>query len=385
MPRRAVQQGSDVSRGWEIGSQIGKGLSGLGEAIQKAQAQAKQDAAANAIMNAGPTGQDPTPQFLGKLGGGDGSSQDLGTLPADQTFTNPSTGNVEPLSTGDDNAAIPMPASTGSGSTVGSQMDQPATSTSDNWSLSDLQGGGTTLPGESGITGPTVGSLIHSGGAAELATRQAMQKSALADAIQRATLGKTQAQTADVLARTAGTGRYAPKPAAPGKPAPVGPAVNIGSEPVTDQDQLTNFIDKIYGKGAATDMASTMNEGPTIPDPDDPSKTIPNPNAPVVTGNSVTVGPAKNRMTLPLAQAQQLVKQQNALLLMQGLPAYRVPGEDQTVGATADNPYIAKTNLDVYSRAPADEKGNGGWVRLPNGKISHLVRQPNGQIRGQQN
>jgi hypothetical protein len=362
MPRRAAQtQGSDVERGMQIGSQIGKGLGSLGEAIQKAQAQAKQDALANQLMNAGPTGQDPTPQFLGKIGGG--GPEDLGTLPADtsSTFTNPATGNVEPLQTGDDNAPIQMPASTGSGPTVGSQMDQPATST-------DISGD-LTLPTSDGL-GPTVGSLIHSGGLAEMKLRQAMQKSVLADAIQQATLGKTQAQTADVLARTAGTGRYVPKPAAPakpGKPAPVGPAVNIGSEPVTDQDQLNKYIEKTYGSGSASQLASSINEQPTIPDPDDPSKMIPNPRSPVITSDTVSVPVGKNKnITMRLDEAQTYVKQANALRLKQGLSAYRVPGEDQTVGATADNPYIAKNNLDVYSRAP------GTWIRLPNGKVAQV-------------
>jgi hypothetical protein len=384
MPRRAVQQGSDVERGLNIGSQIGKGLSGLGEAIQKAQAQAKQDAIANELMNQGPTGQDPTMQNLGKLGGGDGSSQDLGILPADQTFSNPATGNIEPLQTGDDNAPIQMPASTGSGPTVGSQMNQPPTATSsdDNWNLA-ADTSNTALPGESSALGPTVGSLIHSGGLQELKLRQAFQEQNLSSAIKQAQLAKEgpnslsvaldRARLAQIQAQTAGTGGYART-----KKAEVQPAVNIGIEPVTDQDQLTTYIDKIYGKGASADMASTMNEEQTIEDPKNPGQMIPNPNRPVISGNSVTVGPVKNRITLPLAQAQQFVKQQNALLLKQGLPAYRVPGEDQTLGTTVDNPYIAKNNLDVFSRAPGTVE-KPAYITLPNGKTIAYVRLPDGR------
>jgi hypothetical protein len=368
-PRRAVQQqGSDAARGWEIGSQIGKGLGGLAEAIQQAQAQAKQDAIANQLMNSQPLGQNTTPQDLGIMPGGDGSSQDLGTLPADQTFTNPASGNVEPVQTGDDNAPIQMPTSAGSGPTVGSQMDQSQTASA--------TGDDMPLPTSDGL-GPTAGSLIHSGGLQELKLRQAFQEQNLNSAIKQAQLAKAtqgpdplsvaldRARLAQIQAETAGTGGYA-KDGKTGKKGEVAPAANLGSEPVTDPEQLTNHIDGLYGKGAAADMVSTMNEPPTIPDPTDPSKTIPNPNAPAINGNSITVGPAKNRITLPVTMAQVLVKQLNALQLKQGLPAFQVPGEDQTVGATAANPYIAKNNLDVYSRAP------GTWIRLPNGKVAQV-------------
>jgi hypothetical protein len=67
-----------------------------------------------------------------------------------------------------------------------------------------------------------------------------------------------------------------------------------------------------------------------------------------------------------MADAQIYTRQMNALRLKQGLPAFRVPGEDQSVGAAADNPFIAKSNLDVYSRAP------GTWIKLPNGKIAQV-------------
>jgi hypothetical protein len=74
-----------------------------------------------------------------------------------------------------------------------------------------------------------------------------------------------------------------------------------------------------------------------------------------------------------LAQAQVYTRQANVLRLRQGLPALRVPGEDQTVGATPDNPFIAHNNLEVYSRAP------GTWIRLPNGQVAQVpARKPQG-------
>ena len=121
-----AQGAGDAERGLQVGSQIGKLLGGFSEAIQGA----RQDAVANQLMNAGPTGQDTTPV-------------NLGTLPAD--------------------SAAPQ----------------------------DL-----TMP-DAGV-GPDVGSLMHTGGVAEMKLRQ----SALQDQIR-------QAQLADELAKTAGTGRYA--------------------------------------------------------------------------------------------------------------------------------------------------------------------------------
>jgi hypothetical protein len=97
----------------------------------------------------------------------------------------------------------------------------------------------------------------------------------------------------------------------------------------------------------------------------------------VISGeNKDTITFVQNGVSMPLSQAQMYAKQINALRLKRGLPALRVPGEDQRLGATPDNPYPAKNNLDIYSRA-ADT-----WLRLPNGKITHLIRGPDGKIIG---
>ena len=402
--RPQTAETDDVQRGMLIGSAFGKDIQGLGTALAKGIQEQKQNQIANQLMTEQAISDQPgagVTQDLGKLpaDGSNGTTQDLGTVAPDATFTNPATGNVEPLQqdqgVSDDDFSRAIAAarlqSSPSAATVG---NAPATSASGqpggDFTLnpSDYSAGRTAF-GDTGSSAGTVGGLIHTGGVQEWDLRKAMLEQRL--------------KAADAQAKASGTGQYALEAAqkratlektqmeiAAGKNKPAKeeknpPAVNIGSEPVTDQNQLNNHIDSIYGKGSANDIAATLNEEPTIVDPTDPTKQIPNPNAPVVTGNSVTVGPAKNRITLPLEEAQIYTKQANALRLKQGLPAYRVPGEDQTLGATPSNPFIARTNLDVYSRAPADSSGNGGWVRLPNGKITHLVRQPNGQIVGQQN
>ena len=77
-------------------------------------------------------------QSLGKLDdGGDsgGGPQDLGSLPPDRTFTNPSTGNIEPLQ-GQGNDDFNLPPSSGGGRTVGDLGDAVAQArTADNWQL----------------------------------------------------------------------------------------------------------------------------------------------------------------------------------------------------------------------------------------------------------
>jgi hypothetical protein len=376
-PRRQVDTGSDVERGLQVGAQIGKLLGGLGGAIKEAQ----KNAIANKLMTDQSISEQPGAGqtfSLGKLGGGgsdsgDGVAQDLGTVPADQTFTNPATGNVEPLQqdqgASDDEfrRAIAAARLQGSGSTVGSSQPDTTTASTD-FSLrpQDLTPSGPTNT-------QTVGGLIHTGGTQELD----LQKEILAYRLQKS---KAAADAADAQAQASGTGRYAldakikqaqlakiqadlqksrePKPAKEEKNPP---AVSIGSEPVIDQNQLNRHIDGIYGNGSASKLASSINEPLTLPDG------TPNPNAPVTTSDSVSVPVGKNKqITIPLAEAQAYTKQANALRLKQGLPAYRVPGEDLMIGATAANPYPAQNNLDVYSRAP------GTWVRLPNGKIAQV-------------
>src|SRR4029077_20125567 len=118
LPRPYQQQGgNDWERGLQAGAQIGKLLGGLGSAIQEAQ----KNALANKLMTDESIGEQPgagVTQSLGKLGGSDGSSTtpiDLGITPVDQTFTNPATGNVEPVQqdqgAGDDELRKAMVAS----------------------------------------------------------------------------------------------------------------------------------------------------------------------------------------------------------------------------------------------------------------------------------
>jgi hypothetical protein len=387
-----------VNRGMQVGQEVGKLLGGLAGAIKGAQ----KDAIANRLMDQQAISEQPgagQTQDLGTLPGDGGSTnvdasqsptrnlptQDLGQLPADQTFTNPATGNIEPLQGQSDPdadlAQAVAAARLGSGPTVGSAAPAPSTppvTTTTTHAAPPSTGGDFTLnPSDYSGGGQKVGSLVHTGGVQELD----LQKEILAQQMQKQELASSKARAADLFAEQQGTGRYALEAAQkratlahtqaevaalkskPGDKNP--PAVNIDSEPVIDQNQLNNHINKIYGNGAAEGIAATLNEPPTVIDPDT-KMTVPNPNAPVVTGTTVTVGPKNKRVTMPLGEAKIYVRQANVLRLKQGLPAYPVPGEDPTIGATPDKPYQATTNLDVYSRAP------GTWIRLPNGKIAQV-------------
>jgi hypothetical protein len=382
--RPQTAETNDVQRGMAIGSAFGKDIQGLGAALAKGIQEQKQNQIANQLMDEASIGDQPgagQTMSLGKLGGdgGAGQTQDMGRV-----APNPATGNVEPLQqdqgVSDDEFSRAIAAarlqSSPSAATVG---NAPATSANGqpggDFTLnpSDYSAGGTAF-GDPGTSAGTVGGLIHTGGVAEMDLRKAM----LAQRLQQEA---ARAKAADEAAKASGTGQYALEAAqkratlektqmeiaaGKNKPEKNPPAENIASEPVIDQEQLNRHIDGIYGTGTANDIAATLNEPDTIPDPNDSTKTIANPNAPVATGNSVTVGPDKHRVTMSLAEAQIYAKQANALRLKQGLPAYRVPGENQSVGATAGNPYPAKNNLDVYSRAP------GTWIRLPNGKVAQV-------------
>ena len=134
-------------------------------------------------------------------------------------------------------------------------------------------------------------------------------------------------------------------------------ATNITGEPVRDQKQLDDYVDKQYGSGVLNKLINLVSDQKNLDDPK------------IVTANSVIIpikepdmyGQGKS-ITMPLEDAKAFIKQQNVMRLAHGLPAFRVPGEDQTLGTTPRNPYQAKTNLDVYSRA-------GGWIRLPDGRL----------------
>jgi hypothetical protein len=389
---------SDVQAGLAAGQEVGKLIGGLAGAIQAQQ----KNALANKLMTDQSISEQP----------GAGQTIDLGTLPSDGSSDGRSDGSSNVAS--DDSLRQAMVASQLSSSSgqpqdlgqlpssdpmtpgpSGAQQPMPDPGGSDDqlrqaMAASRLSGGSPTVASVAGgpqsnakapIAGSsdsmfnpsdysggsgkgTVGGLIHTGGTAELD----LQKEMLAQQIQKAQLQKAlapekQPDPLDTALKRAELAKRQYELANPKteKPDKNPPAVDIANEPVTGQDQLNKHIDGIYGNGAASTLASSINEPATLPDG------TPNPNAPVVTADSVTVptGPNK-KITMPIGEAQVYVKQANAIRLKQGLPAYRVPGEDQSVGATAANPYPAKTNLDVYSRAP------GTWVRLPNGKVAQV-------------
>jgi hypothetical protein len=379
-PNRQTAESDDVQRGMLIGSAFGKDLQGLGAALAKGIQEQRQNQIANQLMNTedapraalvSPGGQTVATGGGPQPDGGDtvDPNADLSTdLPEDvssvistraaaPTYTNPSTGNVESIQgPGYDDQTI-------SGTNTSQLLSDNIAQTRAANSLSTKFVPNTIAPGVS-----TAGTAPHTGGVQELDLRKEMLAQRLAQA-------KATADAADRQAEASGTGRYALEAAqkratlektqmeiAAGKNKPAKeeknpPAVNIGSEPVTDQNQLSKHFDGIYGNGTFSDVMSSLSNPDTAPQEIKDSNGV---------TTAVTVGPEKNRITIPIGDAQTYVKQQNVLRLKQGLSAFRVPGEDQSVGATAANPYPAKTNLDVYSRAP------GTWVRLPNGKVAQV-------------
>jgi hypothetical protein len=388
-----------VNRGLQVGAEVGKLLGGLAGAIKGAQ----KDAIANRLMDeqslAGQQGAPGVAQDLGTLPSDDGSTsaatdnaqtpttQDLGTLP--QRNAAPSLGinpDIAATSTdtsdavGDTDLAQAIAAAKlGGGPTVGSAAPPTSTTTTQAAPLSS-SGDFTLNASDYAGAGPkALGSTIHTGGVQELD----LQKEILAQQMQKQEMASSKARAADLLAEQQGTGRFAidaatkraqlaniqsemrardTKPKA-GEKNP--PAVNVDSEPVIDQNQLNGHINKIYGPNAAEGMASTLNEPQTMVDPDT-KMTVPNPNAPVVTGTTVTVGPKNKRVTMPLEEAKVYAKQANALRIRNGLPVYPVPGETDTTLGTKLNPYPTRNNLDVAARPP------GSWVILPNKKIAQV-------------
>ena len=198
---------SDVERGMQVGQQVGKMLGGLSEAIKGAQ----KDALANKLMDQQSISQDQPQgtQNLGNLGGGSqtGGPQpgspgnqntvdpnaDLSTdLPEDvssqisttappSTFTNPATGNIEPLQgqapqTYSGTNTDPLVANNVASAKAAQALTPPG-----DFSLnsSDYSVG----------KGPTVGSTIHTGGVQEME----LQKEMLAMQMQRAQLAKANA------------------------------------------------------------------------------------------------------------------------------------------------------------------------------------------------
>jgi hypothetical protein len=405
-----------------VGQDIGKLLGGLSEAIKGAQ----KDAIANRLMTDQDIASQPgagQTQDLGTLpsdgtGGGSGTSssddqlqqamaasrlsapsgtaQDLGQLPSDSPMTPDPSGAQIPTPSpqvSDADLSQAMAASQlGGGPTVGSIAGpqpggpqpaaqgaaQPAGGSGGDWNLSGFGGG-------SGRG--TVGGLVHTGGVQEMELQEKMQQMQAQKAANSLTQQEGALRLADARAKAGGTGNYALDAALkraqlleaqrralnPNKPVDLEknppPATNLDTEPVLNETQLAQTVNKQYGAGAYEGMVRTINEPEKIDDPKNPGTQISNPNGPQITGDSITLGPKNKRITMPLAQAKILARQHNSVNFKKGLPLIRVPDEDQTLGATQDNPYPIANKLDMVSRA------HRTWVRLPK-----TPQFPNGQI-----
>ena len=108
----------------------------------------------------------------------------------------------------------------------------------------------------------------------------------------------------------------------------------MDTEPVADQDQLIRTYDSTHGKGAFDDTVSAFNAPDSVPDPNNPGKTLPN--TPKVVGNSVVLNPTsdKNSVTLQLGEAQTLAKQLNTRRIAQGLPPDSVASSTESIQAS---------------------------------------------------
>ena len=389
---------SDVERGIQAGQAIGKLLGGLGTAIQGAQ----KNALANKLM---------TDQAIASQPGA-GQTQDLGTLdgsqsggpqpgpPANapdpdpdpiqqppQTFSNPSTGNVEPLQgqapqfTTQDMPDLSQAVA--QQKTASSLSTQPSASGDFTLNPSDYSGGG-----------QTVGGLIHTGGVQELDLQKemlAMQGTRQAQAL---AAQKSQMDLADRQAEASGTGRYAmdaalkraqlleaqnralnPKTAV-AKVDKNAPPTNFNGEPVTDDNQLNNFVDKQYGSGTSTAITNLISDGSgadaaAVKGPDGKPVIDPLTGQPKIASN-LSVPLSKNQSgavtksaNVSLQDLQTIVRQKNALRKKQGLSLYRVPGEDQSLGSIT-NPYPITSKLDMASRASGTyARLNGQTYKIP--------------------
>ena len=196
---------SDMERGWDFGSKIGTSLSGAIQSYQKDQLANKlmntMDAPRAALVSAPNTGGpqpaqgdqntvDPNADLSTDLPE-DVSSQ-LSTPSGAGTFTNPSTGNIEPLQGGD---SI-------SGTNTSNVLSDSVAASKAAQTLPAVTVSGQAPPTPNALpAGLNVkGTAPHRGGVAELA----LMKEGLELQSQKATI-------ADKLAEAAGTGRYAAK------------------------------------------------------------------------------------------------------------------------------------------------------------------------------
>ncbi len=312
-PRRATpQDGGDFERGWQIGSQIGKGLSGLAGAIQDA----RQNAVANQLMNT----QNPPRAALVSPGyspGGDTTdpNADLSTdLPQD----------VSPVIGGTDT--------------------------------------GDMTPNVIPAGVPTYGTAPATGGIAEMKLRQEAAKEQLNQQNIQSEIAKRQAAANLANIRTglaargtqpqggnasawSGYGQSQGQPTAKGKTvAPTGP---LNTTPLTDFSQLQQHINGMYGKGTYESIVNNLDSADTTTNP-----------------GYVTFADSKgNQQKIPSSEFGIYQKQYNALRISKGLPPVYGKGQDATVGDSATNPIPITNDLDAATVPP------GKYFRRPDGQI----------------
>ena len=426
---------SDVSRGIAAGEAVGKLLGGLGDAIKGAQ----KDALANKLMNTedapraalvstgGPQPGGPQPAGVDSGDPNADLSTDLpenvsqsvgGSAPilnqaiaAQQLSGSP--GTVDPnadLSTDlpdivSPTQSVQVPASP----SLGINTDAPASTAysgtgtdpalASNVAAAQLSN---AQPSAQSATRPamapgvsTAGTAPHTGGVAEMELMQKMQQMQAA----KASAGSAQQEAAlrlqDLKDKAAGTGNYSTEGAlkraqllkaqadaiAAGKPDTVkvdknAPPANFNGEPVTDDNQLNNFVDKQYGAGTSTAITNLISDGsgadaaavkgadgkPVIDPLTGQPKIASNLSVPLSKNQSGAVTKSAN---VSLPDLQTIVRQKNALRKKQGLSLYRVPGEDQSLG-TITNPYPITSKLDMASRASGTyARLNGQTYRVP--------------------
>ena len=425
---------SDVSRGIAAGEAMGKLLGNLGTAIKGAQKDAlanklmnTMDAPRAALVNASPGDNsdpdpDPTPNSGGPQPGSPsdndllkamaadtiskGTPQDLGTAPIDNTpqptlGVNMDTNNPQPTGAGvnmdtaapadytptaadDASFAQSMAAARlGSGPAVGSTVPaaaavQPAAQPTAQPAARPAMASGTI----------TTGTRPHTGGVQELDLMKEMQAMQQSKAAAAATQQEAALRIADLKAKAAGSGIYSTEGAlkraqlaeaqakaiAAGQPKldKNAPPSNFNGEPVRDDDQLNDFVDKQYGSGASTAITNLISDGSgtdaaAVKGPDGKPVIDPLTGQPKIASN-LSVPLSKNQSgavtksaNISLPDLQTIVKQKNALRKRQNLSLFRVPGEDQTLGSQT-NPYPIQSKLDMGSRA------SGTYARL-NGQI----------------
>ena len=429
--RYQPQGQSDVSRGIAAGEAVGKLLGGLGTAIKGAQ----QDALANQLMNTQnapraalvnsggpqPSQQDGTdsgdpdadlstdlPENVSQAAGG--SAPVLNQAVAAQRLSSP--GTVDPnadLSTDlpdivspTQSVQVPASPSLGINAAIPASTTYSGTGTdptlASNVAAAQLSSpqpsaqptGTTVAPGVS-----TAGTKPYSGGVAGLSVLEKVQQMQAAKDSAGTTQQEAALRIADMKAKATGTGQYSlnaaiqraqlaaaqAKALAAGQPKTAkvdknAPPTNFTGEPVTDDSQLNNFVDKQYGSGTSTAISNLVSDGSgpdaaAVKGPDGKPVIDPLTGQPKIASN-LSVPLSKNQSgavtksaNVSLQDLQTIVKQKNALRKKQGLSLYRVPGEDQSLG-TITNPYPITSKLDMASRASNSyARLNGQTYQIP--------------------